>query len=661
MIHTSRLSIFKRPYVGGGTVIRGAIVPSTSVLGAFDIVLDSPSLLRVQRVRPTGASGSSNEIYTFDFIPDLVMRLCNVRVDSADDAIAIAIETLEREMENNLRLAEQALGPLVYSIVCLHIGTHATSRVRIGVLMERLDTDLEAASATQVASLFVSRRGEDALVAMYTRAAFYMRCIDTKPGNVVMHVVGDDVRMRLIDVDPTYCGASRSERPITGLVTLWDVSRALGSVPSARHDATSPLYAAAISLLIHCVAACGSGASPYGYPYARTTRVLLTNWDAMIHLVKEDGIGNDTGFYMTGRLAPRRRTVHERLSMYGGVNAYQGRTVDGTMGALKRLLELQLTYMSTRVLSVCAGTPDSVCFGFDGCYDDATERWPDLYRRAIQPMGMSLLRAAAIPTGTMTVEMMQTLLGGPSIQTAITIDTRTVEHWTTTRPVIGGGDRTAYYKAGNDDAEDAVARAAASNRAARSALTTKSLRDMSASELAVLVYNLIVDARFIKDRSGWVSAQEYKHEGTGVSPQRVAHAIEVAFAILGDGDELRRQAQNERVSADHVDTALTALGVCAETADYVSKMMQMIRTVSRRDVTMLRKRVPSDTSEDEDEDEDEDDGVASESESESESDAASESESDAASESESDAANESESDDDVVSASERESADGDER
>ncbi len=95
----------------------------------------------------------------------------------------------------------------------------------VGVLMDKYEASLENLDEPNIEKLFIEHDTEDALVDLCAHAAAYVRCVDTKPANVVWKI-GDGGKpvLGLIDVDPAFCCAASD--PHSTLVVLPLIGRA---------------------------------------------------------------------------------------------------------------------------------------------------------------------------------------------------------------------------------------------------------------------------------------------------------------------------------------------------------------------------------------------------------------------------------------------------
>ena len=164
-----------------------------------------------------------------EWIEDLLVRMQIKSVHRGDE------EPYWREVAQSERLSDAGLAPRTHARLLLVRG----ERVLPCVVLERFEYSLAEVQKCPalIRRMFVESDGESALVDLYARTSRLMRCIDTKPGNVVVRLpkpvseVARVIRERrgklsreelgalrermrprlaLIDVDPKYCGEPRS-------------------------------------------------------------------------------------------------------------------------------------------------------------------------------------------------------------------------------------------------------------------------------------------------------------------------------------------------------------------------------------------------------------------------------------------------------------------
>lgn len=128
---------------------------------------------------------------------------------------------------------------------------------------------------------------EDTLLELYARLSTVARCVDTKPGNVVLRTfarkgLADGKSLALIDTDGHRCATSSAGAwdAYIGPVSLDDLEYVLELKTATRgpHEADSPLLFAAICLLVFHVAEARKGGTSR---YARTRRILIEHFDTV--------------------------------------------------------------------------------------------------------------------------------------------------------------------------------------------------------------------------------------------------------------------------------------------------------------------------------------------------------------------------------------------
>jgi hypothetical protein len=319
------------------------------------------------------------------WLEDLIVRM-SIRSVPHDDRDSI--EEYWSEVQQSRRVSEAGLAPAVYARMLLSVDDMLLSvddpskgsglRVHPCVVLERFECSLDDVQLCPnlTRRMFVESDGEASLIDLYARASGHMRCIDTKPGNVVVRLPKPikafrDVsggtkaarratrdrmlpRMALIDVDPRFCGdpsalSSRMVR-VAGASTVVDLDSALAAFVdsdwgSSTVYGTSPLLAAAMSLLVHC--AVGAAYTACGYPYISITRVLLSRWESVVRLVQLDEEDDPRHAMVPGKDSTR---IMEQLQHY--TQPPQGKdTLEHVRGILTGALEK----LETNVLALCSG------------------------------------------------------------------------------------------------------------------------------------------------------------------------------------------------------------------------------------------------------------------------------------------------------------------
>jgi aminoglycoside phosphotransferase (APT) family kinase protein len=154
------------------------------------------------------------------------------------------------------------------------------------VVMQRfkggLDEDKVARALRELPAL------EDTLLELYARLSTVARCVDTKPGNVVMRTVaGSGTALALIDTDGHRCGATERIANVpwdayVGPVSLEDLEYALSI--AATQDAPvadSPLLFSAICLLVFHVVDWRLSDAKKATRYPRTRSILSKHFSVV--------------------------------------------------------------------------------------------------------------------------------------------------------------------------------------------------------------------------------------------------------------------------------------------------------------------------------------------------------------------------------------------
>jgi hypothetical protein len=318
------------------------------------------------------------------WIEDLVVRVLMQRLNK---------KTLDKkrdeywaEVERTAALSADGLAPRTYTRLVMWEAWGGIY-VRLGVVLERFEFSLDEVQMcpSLTRRMFVESDGESALVDLYARASGRMRCVDTKPGNVVVrlprarHELRDAgeprahyreriermrPRLALIDVDPYFCGipSKFQEARAAGVSTVADLDASLSAHTPGGEIADyglPPLYVAAMSLLVHCTVAAAMG-SPYGYPYVRIAAVLISRWAKVEALVIQDR--------QEGMMVPDGARVHSQLKHYtqytpeavmrrGDPDAPDTRAMSEVLEDVRSVIGRRLNSAATNVLRLCIGPP----------------------------------------------------------------------------------------------------------------------------------------------------------------------------------------------------------------------------------------------------------------------------------------------------------------
>jgi hypothetical protein len=193
----------------------------------------------------------------------------------------------EREARFATEIGRRGIGPEIYAT--LYVGEHR------GFAMERFPYTLYDVieCPTLMRQAFVEADGESAVVSLYMRSSALIRCVDTKPANVVVRF--DPLRLALIDVDPQFC----SEQPYAAPhETFGD---ALDALDAALTSKSSLFDAAATSLLVHCIEAAHPSRRPFGFGYPRVARCLLKHMAALWPLIERPAMRVMRRYYHQNR------------------------------------------------------------------------------------------------------------------------------------------------------------------------------------------------------------------------------------------------------------------------------------------------------------------------------------------------------------------------
>ena len=318
--------------------------------------------------------GTPPVVPTHEWLEDIVVRVQKRKLKRGEYE---SIDQYWREVRNSGKLSEAGLAPRTYARILMQ----SPQGVQPCVVLERFECSLHEIQLcpSLMRRMFVESDGEAALVDLYARSSGLMRCIDTKPANVVVRlptslgalertlagVAGKAARrakhrrllprLALIDVDPRFCGdpsalVGRRAR-VAGASTVADLDAALAAFglgdDSPSVYGSSPLLAAAMSLLIHCTVALNSSDLLFGFPYVAIARVLLARWHVVEQLVRLDEADDRTHAMVPGGGNTR---VIEQLRRYS--DAGHGEDV---LEKVRGALALTLEAPSTNVLALCSG------------------------------------------------------------------------------------------------------------------------------------------------------------------------------------------------------------------------------------------------------------------------------------------------------------------
>ena len=292
----------------------------------------------------------------------------------------------EDEAKIGRELAERGICPAIFLDMRIR---DASGKVYPATAIERMQHSLSDVQACPVLmrKMFVEADGESALFDLYMRACRFVRCIDTKPGNVVVSFdVIKGPRVALIDVDLAHCTRLGSwkyhEETTTPIRALDEYLSRLGTKRSNQTIPLTPMLTLTLSLLLHVTVAAGDYMDfpqEFGFPYPRITRVLLDNWSVVRALVDQDARSSDAADRnredRDHRLSvlPRGTTVRSQIRHYCGE---KDEKVICRWSELPKFLARMLRYPESEVLEVCSRS-DS--------------RMPRLYEFLVTMLGTSAL------------------------------------------------------------------------------------------------------------------------------------------------------------------------------------------------------------------------------------------------------------------------------
>jgi hypothetical protein len=168
--------------------------------GFFDV---GPHTYRLAKL----VSGGHNAVYAVRavrrsdgavgaWVDDLAVRvrINPLDLDDPDDARRAA--AYWAEIDRTARMAELGLAPAVYARLRLTPTPAPGGPTRVGVVMQRFEHALDEVQLCPrlIRRMFIESDGEAALVDLYARTSGVMRCIDTKPPNVVVRLSHEPTR-----------------------------------------------------------------------------------------------------------------------------------------------------------------------------------------------------------------------------------------------------------------------------------------------------------------------------------------------------------------------------------------------------------------------------------------------------------------------------------
>lgn len=261
------------------TVLRASIRDNTLT------VVSADGRRATARVTPL-SSGGYNTVYIVNNAR-LVVRVSTKPMTTDEQAMYY------RELAVQRALAAESLSPEVFAVLhftpeCAFAETPYVRDTQIGVCMVRFDCTLADVleSVEKTARVFVEYDGEEALVALFAKAASVATCVDTKAANVVVRLE-PTVAFALIDVDVHFCGVKQRQVPNEpNLAWLRAELKRAASAPRGKPP-TGALVA--LSLLIMCL-----DSSPIASmgQLRRIALVLLQHAPTVMRLVADDDIAS---------------------------------------------------------------------------------------------------------------------------------------------------------------------------------------------------------------------------------------------------------------------------------------------------------------------------------------------------------------------------------
>ena len=242
----------------------------------------------------------------FSILPgnmDVLIRVAHPHThDETEKARQKREMDFEKEVAMMSKLSDNGIVPRIYATLNID--------GRRGFALERFDLSLDAVvdCPSLIRRLITDSDGEEELVDLFARSSRIVRCIDTKPANVVVRWTEGRAKLALIDVDGTFCSvASGKEAKRTRLDEMMKAIK-------DRSDTTSN-HAATMSLLVFCFVA-ALDENTFGFPFVKIATALLNNWDSVSLLVLDE-LDKAKPFKMTEKQEDGLRwTVAEVLNEY---------------------------------------------------------------------------------------------------------------------------------------------------------------------------------------------------------------------------------------------------------------------------------------------------------------------------------------------------------
>jgi hypothetical protein len=243
-----------------------------------------------------------------------------------------------------------------------------------GTAIERYDCSLADVQLCPILmrQVFVEGDGESLLVDLYTRAGAMVRCIDTKPDNVVVRLPKGNseqisgLSLALIDVDPTFCDekAASKYNQLHGDSPLRDLARVVYNLGENAKLSESALLVAAMSLLVHVTVSALDYIffeRGFGFPYIEITLVLMKSWHQVWSMLYDDETNVD------GRYISERTSVNSVIQSHWRNATFKGNfDLSDQEDEFYMFLASVVVCRESRILRACT-----------------KQRRPDLYRNII--------------------------------------------------------------------------------------------------------------------------------------------------------------------------------------------------------------------------------------------------------------------------------------
>ena len=367
-------------------------------------------------------AGSYNSVfYIYDAhgheISDVLIRVAMDAGKETPEQKQERAANFDKECEFVMKLGSQSIGPKIYAKLEID--------GRFGLACERFEYSLDDVRKCPrlMRKLFLQFDGENEIVRLYLLSSGIIRCVDTKPGNVVVRFAEKRPRLALIDVDGTFCNPppvknrGKLDDSASYLASLNEALRKLSNGTIADESPSSAI-AATSSLLVFCTVAavCSTrSTSGFGFPYIRIAQVLLDNWEVVTKIAEADRqmVDNHT---MTA-------TTSGRITVIGMVGTYlspkSGNDVVDVqseadlrliMYELKKLLSSEIKSTMSSALRVCrsedgyAGSPwlyeySAFVIKESGKNDTAFKDKEDLKRRVAVMHETKIIKATCAVDG----------------------------------------------------------------------------------------------------------------------------------------------------------------------------------------------------------------------------------------------------------------------